>query len=96
MRGAKGVVDEYLFAARQFVGEVAIVRFFLMMEAQVLEQDRFAGLERVDHFAGVFANTVRRERDLMPERRRQVLGDGFEAQVGAAFFGAAEMRAKHR
>ena len=40
MRGAEGVVDVDVLAAREFVGEVAIVGLFLGMKAQVFEQDR--------------------------------------------------------
>ncbi len=70
MCGAEAVVHIDLFVARQFMREVAIVGFLFFVEAQIFEQNRFARLERLDHFAGVIADAVGRERDLLPEHLR--------------------------
>ena len=69
MRRAESVVDVDLLAARELMREVAIVGLFFCMEAQILEQDRLAGLERRDHPAGDIADAIGREFDLLSERR---------------------------
>src|SRR5208337_4413293 len=95
MGGAEAVVHVDLLVARELMREVAIVGFLFLVEAQIFEQQRFAGLERVDHFAGVIADAVGRELYFLPEHVGQILGDGLEAEFRGALLGTPEMRAEH-
>ena len=96
MRRAERVVDVDLFAAREFVGEIAIVGLFFRMKAQVLEQERAARLRSLQSCPGDLADTVGCEHDLLPKRRAQILGDRLQAELRRAFLGASQMRAEHR
>jgi hypothetical protein len=72
MRRAEGVIDVEVLTARQLVGKIAVVGLFLGMEAQVLQQQRAARLERCDQSQCNLADAIRRERDLR-QRRAQIL-----------------------
>ena len=62
MRGAEGVVDVDLGQRGQRLGEGRIVGFFFGVVAQVFEQQHLAGFKLASHFAGYFADAVRRRR----------------------------------
>jgi hypothetical protein len=73
------------------MGKIAIVRFFFGMEAQVLEQQRAAGLQRRDQPHRDLADTVGRKCDLLAERHAQMLRNGFKTKPRRAFLGTPEM-----
>ncbi len=73
--------------------EVAVVGLFLFMKAQILEQDRLAGLERRDHPSGHITDAIRREAHLLAEDTAKVFGDRLQAEIRRAFLGAPQMRA---
>src|SRR5713101_4798118 len=96
MGRAESVVDVGIFAAREFVREIAIVLFFLGMETQVLEQQRVARFQVRHEAARYFADTVGCERDLPSQRRAEIFGDRLETQFRGTLLGPAQMRAENR
>ena len=64
MCGREGVADVELAEARQRIGEVRIVGLLAGMEAQVLEQQHHARLQRLDRLLRRLADAVLGERDL--------------------------------
>ena len=91
MGGAERVVDIDSLAACELVREVTVVGLFLLMEAEVFEQDGVAWGKVRDHPARDVADTVRRQRDLPARNGGQPFGDRLEAAFGVRPFRPAEM-----
>ena len=67
MRCAEAVVHVDPLVARELMREVAIVGLLFFVEAQIFQQERLARLKRIDHLAGVIADTIGRELHLFLE-----------------------------
>ncbi len=67
MRRAERIVDVKITEARQLFRETLVVFLFLLMKAQVLEQQHVAVFERINFRLRRFARTVFRESDLLIE-----------------------------
>ncbi len=69
MRGREGVVDVELAEACELIGECRIVLLLAGVEAEVLEQEDAARLERRDRALRRLADAVLGERDLDAAQR---------------------------
>ncbi len=81
MGRAKGVVDVDVRVARQRLRELGIVPLFLGVEAEVLKENAFAGLEALYGVLGAGAKGVTRYRNRHLEQLRESLGDGPQAHA---------------
>ena len=64
MRRAERVIDVEVRELRQLLGEVLVVRFFLGVEAQVLQQQRLAFFELQRHLFGLRPDALGAEADI--------------------------------
>ena len=95
VRGAKGVVDIDLRKGGQLLGELRIVLFLFLVEADVLQQNDVAGLHRVDALLGVLADDVLGQDDLLIELLAQALRNGGQGILHVEFaLGTAQVRAE--
>ena len=95
VRGAKGVVDIDLRKGGQLLGELRIVLFLFLVEADVLQQNDVARLHRVDALLGVLADDVLGQDDLLIELLAQALRNGGQGILHVEFaLGTAQVRAE--
>lgn len=75
MRGTERVVDEDVGVTGQRRREARVVGLLLLVEAQVLEQEQFAGAEALDRVLGADAERVAGDRDVAPDELGQAQAD---------------------
>ena len=92
MRGREGVVDVDVAQHRELVDEARVVLLLFLVEAQVLQQQHFAGLQRAHRLLGERADAVLGEGHRLAERLRQRLDQRLQRHLGHALaVGPAEV-----
>ena len=96
MRGAEGVGDIDVAMLAELAGEVGVARLLAGVEAQVLEQQHLAGLERLHGGGGDRAGAVGGEGDRATEPLGQYSRHRLEAEGGIGLaLRTAEMAHEH-
>ena len=78
MGGAEGVVAVNIAEFGEGFGEVGIVLFFFLVEAEIFQEENFAILERIGGLFGGKADGVVGEFDGLVQKLAKAIGDGFE------------------
>ncbi len=93
MRGAERVVDVELRKGGQRLGELGIVLFLFLVEADVLQQHDVAGLHLRDALLGILADDVLGQHDRLAQLFGQAGGDGGQGVLHIELaLGAAQVR----
>src|SRR4051812_30274425 len=96
MRRTEGIVDVEIAQRRQLLAERRVVLLFLDVEAEVLQQQYVAQVERLDHPLDLWPDGVRGQRYLDAEAFTQLGGDRLEAVLRHDLsLRSAEMRHQH-
>ena len=81
-----------LFVVGSVGGEIARFTFFFFVEAEVFEQQKFAGFEVFRHFGSLIAHTVAGKKDFLTDQFFQYGDNVFERIIVGHAFGSPQMR----
>ena len=62
----ESIVDVDITKGREFLGKIRIVRLFLRMESEILQQKYVSRLKVRGHSGRLFADAIRRQLDACP------------------------------
>ena len=82
MSGAEGIEDEDVAIGGEGLGDLGVVLLLALVEADVLENQDLAGLDRGNGLSGLLAIGVGDEGDVQAGELGKLGGDGLEGELG--------------
>src|SRR5450631_42519 len=85
VRGAEGVVHVHVALRGKLTHEGFVVLLFLVMKAQVFEQDQLTGAQIADHLLGGVPDAIIGQENVLPEQLAQAERGGLQTEGGVVF-----------